>query len=96
MVEIQDKVKLYLTPDGLKSIEEQGPYILDEDGDYVAKKAPCPFLGGDNSCSIYENHPSDCMRFPYTDEDVFIKRTNITLKNAYFCPIVMHVLDRLM
>jgi Fe-S-cluster containining protein len=69
---------------------------LDEDGDYVVKSTPCPFLGSDNYCSIYEVRPSDCERFPYTDEDVFIKRTNITLKNAEFCPIVMHVLDRLM
>src|SRR6478736_1079622 len=34
MEEIQEKVKPYLTKDGLKSIEEQGPYILDEDGDF--------------------------------------------------------------
>ena len=68
---------------------------LDEDGDYVVKSKPCPFLGPDNYCSIYEVRPSDCERFPYTDEDVFIKRTHITLKNAEFCPIVRHVLDRL-
>jgi Fe-S-cluster containining protein len=68
---------------------------LDEDGDYVVRSTPCPFLGSDNYCSIYEVRPSDCERFPYTDEDVFIKRTNITLKNVTFCPIVMHVLDRL-
>ena len=68
---------------------------LDEDGDYVVKSKPCPFLGPDNYCSIYEVRPSDCERFPYTDEDVFIKRTHITLKNAEFCPIVRHVLDSL-
>jgi len=68
---------------------------LDEDGDYVVKSKPCSFLGSDNYCSIYEVRPSDCERFPYTDEDVFIKRTNITLKNAEFCPIVTHVLDKL-
>ena len=34
MHEIQEQVKPYLTPDGLKSIAAQGPYILDEDGDY--------------------------------------------------------------
>src|SRR4028118_949721 len=27
---------------------------LDKEGDYVAKTAPCPFLGSDNYCSIYE------------------------------------------
>ena len=34
MNEILVKVKPYLTADGLKAIEEQGTYILDEDGDY--------------------------------------------------------------
>jgi hypothetical protein len=37
---------------------------LDEDGDYVANSKPCPFLGDDNYCSIYDNRPSDCVRFP--------------------------------
>jgi Fe-S-cluster containining protein len=69
---------------------------LDEDGDYVAKSAPCPFLGNGNLCSIYENRPSDCHRFPYTDEDVIIKRQSLTLKNSTFCPIVYYVLEGLM
>ncbi len=68
---------------------------LDDDGDYVAKTTPCPFLGADNFCSIYEVRPSDCVRFPYTDEDVLLKRQNITLKNSTFCPIVYYVLERL-
>jgi Fe-S-cluster containining protein len=68
---------------------------VDNEGDFVAKTAPCPFLGSDNYCSIYEVRPSDCARFPYTDEDVIIKRQNLTLKNASFCPITFYVLDRL-
>jgi Fe-S-cluster containining protein len=68
---------------------------LDEDGDYVVKSTPCPFLGSDNRCSIYEDRPSDCRRFPYTDEDVLLKRPAITLKNATFCPAVHYVLERL-
>jgi uncharacterized protein len=69
---------------------------LDEDGDYVARSKPCPFLGQDNFCIIYENRPSDCVRFPYTDEDVIIKRPQITLKNSTFCPIVYFVLEKLL
>jgi Fe-S-cluster containining protein len=73
-----------------------GTYLqLDPDGDYVAKTAPCPFLGSDNYCSIYNERPSDCVRFPYTDEDVLVKRPQITLKNSTFCPIVHFVLERL-
>jgi Fe-S-cluster containining protein len=68
---------------------------IDDEGDYVLITKPCPFLGEDNYCSIYEDRPSDCKRFPYTDEDVFIKRPAITLKNASFCPIVYVVLERL-
>jgi len=69
---------------------------IDEDGDYVVKSKPCPFLGADNYCSIYEARPSDCHRFPYTDEDIILKRPNITLKNSTFCPIVYYVLEKLM
>jgi Fe-S-cluster containining protein len=68
---------------------------LDNEGDYVVKQSPCPFLGNDNCCSIYDVRPSDCERFPYTNEDVLIKRVQLTLKNASFCPIVDHVLDAL-
>jgi Fe-S-cluster containining protein len=68
---------------------------LDEDGDYVANRKPCPFLGKDNYCSIYEDRPGDCVRFPYTDEDVIIKRQQLTLKNSTFCPIVYYVMEEL-
>ncbi len=69
---------------------------LDEEGDFVVKKTPCPFLGADNFCSIYEHRPSDCHRFPYTDEDVFVKRQSLTLKNSTFCPAVYFVLEKLL
>jgi Fe-S-cluster containining protein len=61
--------------------------IQDNEGDYVVKS--------DNFCSIYEHRPSDCQRFPYTDEDVFFKRPLITLKNATFCPAVYYVLEKI-
>ena len=68
---------------------------VDEEGDFVVKSKPCPFLGSGNYCSIYEDRPSDCRRFPYTDEDVFIKRKELTLKNSTFCPITFYVLEKL-
>jgi uncharacterized protein len=69
---------------------------LDNDGDYVGKSKPCAFLGEDNACSIYDQRPSDCSRFPYTDEDVILKRPVITLKNSSFCPIVYYVMEGLL
>jgi len=68
---------------------------LDKDGDYVVKSTPCPFLGKDNYCTIYEHRPSDCERFPYTNEDVLLKRPQITLKNVSFCPAVFYVMEKL-
>ena len=69
---------------------------VDEEGDYVMRQSPCSFLGADNYCSIYEVRPSDCERFPYTDEDVILKRPNLTLKNSTFCPAVYYVMEKLL
>lgn len=81
---------------GLKESVFIDTYLMvDDDGDYVVKSSPCPFLNADNSCNIYEQRPSDCARFPYTDEDVIIKRHTLTLKNSEFCPITYYVLERL-
>lgn len=81
---------------GLRESKFIDKYLtIDQEGDYVLISKPCPFLGDDNFCSIYEDRPSDCKRFPYTDEDVFIKRQVITLKNSSFCPAVYFVLEKL-
>jgi Fe-S-cluster containining protein len=82
---------------GLKESQFIETYLrVDEEGDYVLQTIPCPFLGEDNYCSIYEDRPSDCRRFPYTDEDVILKRQPLTLKNSSFCPATYYVLERLM
>lgn len=69
---------------------------LDEDGDYVVTTHPCPFLGDDNYCSIYEDRPRDCARYPYTDEDVLLKQIPLTLKNTTVCPATFYVMERLL
>jgi Fe-S-cluster containining protein len=69
--------------------------LLDKDNDYVVKSSPCPFLGEDNACSIYDDRPSDCKRYPYTDEDVLLNRIPLTLKNATVCPATFVVLEKL-
>ena len=32
--------------------------FVDSEGDYVLKSKPCPFLGADNYCAIYESRPN--------------------------------------
>ena len=68
---------------------------LDNENDFVNKQLPCPFLGHDNACAIYDVRPSDCARYPYTDEDVLLKRQSLTLKNTEVCPAVFTILEKL-
>ncbi len=87
------KVSKYL---GLRESVFIETYLrLDEDGDYVVKRSPCPFLGSDNYCSIYDVRPGDCRNYPYTDSGEFFKRPNTTLLNSTICPAVHFVLERL-
>jgi uncharacterized protein len=69
--------------------------VLDKDGDYVMRTLPCAFLNVDHTCSIYDDRPSDCRRYPYTEEDVLLKRVALTLKNATVCPATFYVLEKL-
>ena len=66
---------------------------LDEDNDYVTKASPCAFLAENNTCDIYDFKPSDCGRFPYIGEDIFVKKHALTAKNAEFCPAVQLALQ---
>ena len=68
---------------------------LDEENDFVNKAQPCQFLQADNTYEIYDMRPSDCARYPYTDEDVLLKRPVLTLKNAEVCPAVFTILEEL-
>ncbi len=47
----------------------------DEDGFYKARRNPCPFLGNDNRCTIYDVRPVVCREYPHTDKDGFTFRT---------------------
>lgn len=68
---------------------------LDEDGDYVLHLAPCPFLGPDNYCSIYEVRPRACREYPHTDRKNFHQILDLTLKNTAICPAAFEVVKRL-
>jgi Fe-S-cluster containining protein len=65
----------------------------DEDGDWVFQSMPCPFLGGDNYCSIYEHRPKACREYPHTDRKRFYQIYHLSIKNAAVCPIVYNVLN---
>ncbi|MCY7409600.1 MAG: YkgJ family cysteine cluster protein [Chitinophagales bacterium] len=68
---------------------------IDEDGDYVFKKMPCPFLGSDNYCGVYEDRPSACRNYPHTQQRNILQKLSITYHNTMICPAVAEVVEEL-
>ncbi len=68
---------------------------IDEEGDYVFREMPCPFLMPDNYCSIYEARPKACREYPHTDRRKFYQIYKLTVKNAETCPVAFEVLQEL-
>lgn len=68
---------------------------LDEQNDYVLQQVPCPFLGADNYCSIYEDRPEACRDFPHTHRHKMHRQLDITAQNAEICPAVYHMTRRM-
>ena len=78
----------------MKDAEFVEEYVrVDEDGDQVFKSMPCPFLGADNYCSVYEHRPKACREYPHTDRVKQHQLLKLHLKNAEICPAVNHVLE---
>lgn len=67
----------------------------DNDGSYVFKSMPCPFLMSDNYCSVYEHRPKACREYPHTDRKKFYQLISLTIKNTYTCPAAFELLERL-
>ena len=68
---------------------------VDEDHDYVLKSSPCPFLGSDNYCSVYENRPRACREYPHTHRKKMVQIMDLTFKNTFVCPAVFEIVERL-
>lgn len=80
----------------IKPSEVVSSYLrVDEDGDYVFKSMPCPFLMPDNYCSIYDSRPKACREYPHTDRKNFEQIYKLTVKNTATCPIAYEVLSEL-
>jgi len=69
--------------------------VLDSDGDYVFRMAPCPFLDADNYCSVYESRPRACREYPHTNRRRFYQILDLTYRNTFVCPVVYDVTNKL-
>lgn len=66
---------------------------MDEEGDFVFKKTPCPFLHPDNTCSIYDARPKACREYPHTNRKRMHEILSITYENVFVCPAVSKIVQ---
>ncbi len=77
-------------------LEFQRTYLfMDKDRDWVLKSAPCPFLGDDNYCSVYEWRPKACREYPHTDRKNMTQILNLSLQNSVICPAVSKIFSKI-
>ena len=68
---------------------------IDEDNDWVLQQLPCPFLGSDNACSIYDVRPKACREYPHTDRSKIYQIADITVKNTAICPAAFRIVEEM-
>lgn len=68
---------------------------VDKDNGKVFKSMPCPFLGEDNLCSIYDIRPKACREFPHTDRKKIYQINHLTIQNTLICPAVYLFVEKL-
>ena len=65
-----------------------GPLWTKKDRERVAKHLPCPFLGGDNRCGIYDVRPKACREYPHSDRVKQHQLLSLHAKNCSICPAI--------
>lgn len=68
---------------------------MDEDNDHVFKSMPCPFIGDDNYCNMYEARPNACREYPHTHQRDILQKLKITYENTLICPAVAQIAEKL-
>ena len=67
----------------------------DTDGLWMLKSSPCPFLGDDNYCAVYESRPGACREYPHTDRKNMYQILPLTTRNTMVCPAVHLIVEKI-
>lgn len=67
----------------------------EEHDHYRTKTTPCPFLGEDSKCTIYDVRPEKCQGYPFTDKPDFAFSTINHANNALVCPAVFYLVEQM-
>jgi uncharacterized protein len=66
-----------------------------ENGGYKARQHPCPFLGPDDRCTIYDVRPTVCQEYPHTNKEGLVFRTMSVANNTLVCPAVYWIVEQM-
>ena len=67
----------------------------EEDGSCKARQKPCPLLGDDDRCTIYDVRPTVCREYPHTDKEGLVFSTMGVANNALTCPAVFWIVEEM-
>lgn len=81
------------------SVEQFTDRYLEADAEHAPllkmRQQPCPFLGSDDRCTIYDVRPALCREYPHTDKERFASRAIQHSLNAKVCPAVFWIVEQL-
>jgi len=81
----------------IKSADFIDKYLkTDEENDMVFKAMPCPFLGDDNYCFVYEDRPGACRDYPHMDRGRQSGRLTLHIRNLDYCPALVLAVEYIM
>lgn len=69
--------------------------VRDAEGFWRCSSLPCPFLGEENACSIYDGKPRDCGAYPYLTERNILRNLGRLAFNAEICPAAYLVAEKI-
>lgn len=67
----------------------------EEEGMFAMRQKPCPLLGEDNRCTVYDVRPAACREYPHTDKARFSTRSFTHAANALMCPAVFWIVEQM-
>ena len=67
----------------------------EDEHQYRTKTMPCPLLGEDNKCTVYDVRPETCKGYPYTDKKEFVFHTMSRAASALVCPAAFAIIEEM-
>jgi Fe-S-cluster containining protein len=67
----------------------------EEEQQYRTRTTPCPLLGADNKCTVYDVRPETCREYPYTDKKDFVLHTMSRAQSALVCPAAFSIIEEM-